>query len=63
MRNMKISLLVIGDELLTGEIDPYPEDIISLVREKHQNIQMIEIVGDVKEDIISCIENAKEDRY
>ncbi len=56
---MKISLLVIGDELLTGEIDPYPEEIISLVREKHQNIQMIEMVGDVKEEIISCIENAK----
>lgn len=43
---MKIEIVHIGDELLTAEIDPYPSQIIHLIREKGANVNMITVMGD-----------------
>jgi molybdopterin-biosynthesis enzyme MoeA-like protein len=31
---MRVELLLIGDELLTGEVNPYPSNLIEAVRKK-----------------------------
>ncbi|MBI0584622.1 MAG: competence/damage-inducible protein A [Methanomassiliicoccus sp.] len=48
----------IGDELLTGEVDPYPREIIALVREKGARLDLLEVLGDREEDIIRGLEHA-----
>jgi nicotinamide-nucleotide amidase len=49
---MRIELLLIGDELLTGELDPYPSKILSAVRGKGASISRITVVPDVVRDIV-----------
>jgi nicotinamide-nucleotide amidase len=51
--------LHVGDELLTGGLDPYPRDIIALVRERGANLDLIEVVGDREEDIVGALEHAR----
>jgi nicotinamide-nucleotide amidase len=51
--------LHIGDELLTGGIDPYPRDIIALIRGKGANVDLIEVVGDREDDIVRAFEHAQ----
>lgn len=36
----------IGDELLTSEIDPYPSQMIRMIREKGASVNMITVIGD-----------------
>ncbi|MDD1773700.1 MAG: hypothetical protein LUQ14_03650 [Methanomassiliicoccales archaeon] len=43
---MKIEIVHIGDELLTAEIDPYPSQIIRMIREKGASVNMITVMGD-----------------
>jgi len=49
---MRIELLLIGDELLTGELDPYPSMMASAVRGKGASISRITMVPDVVRDIM-----------
>ncbi len=57
---MRIELIHIGDELLTGEIDPYPKDLIEMVRGKEANAAMISVVRDDYDDIMSLLRSAEE---
>jgi len=55
---MKIEIVHIGDELLTGEINPYPEELIQMVRRKSAEVNMITIVKDDYQDIMRVMESA-----
>jgi len=55
---MRIGILHIGDELLTGNIDPYPGQIIALIRQKGANLDLLEVLGDREEDIVRGLEHA-----
>lgn len=55
---MRIGILHIGDELLTGDLDPYPRDIIHLIRAKGGRLDMLEVLGDREEDIVAGLEHA-----
>ncbi|MDH7508711.1 MAG: molybdopterin-binding protein [Methanomassiliicoccales archaeon] len=56
---MKIEIIHIGDELLTGEINPYPTQMIQLVREKNASINMITILRDDKQEITDVLRFAE----
>ena len=56
---MRTGILHIGDELLTGEIDPYPREIIQMIRQKGAGLDLLEVVGDREEDIVRCLEHAQ----
>lgn len=56
---MKIEVIHIGDELLTGEIDPYPKALIESVREKGANVNLVTVVRDNYADIIRLLESAE----
>jgi len=49
---MRIELLLIGDELLTGELDPYPSKIASAVRSRGASIARLTVVPDAIRDIV-----------
>ena len=49
---MRIELLLIGDELLTGELDPYPSRIAGSIRGKGASVSRITIVPDSVRDIV-----------
>jgi nicotinamide-nucleotide amidase len=48
----------VGDELLTGNLDPYPREIIHLIRQKGANLDLLEVLGDRKEDIVKGLRHA-----
>lgn len=57
---MRIGLLLIGDELLTGELDPYPSKILDAIRAKGASVSRIAVVPDevsaiVQELDASCL--------
>lgn len=56
---MRIGILHIGDELLTGDIDPYPREMISLLRQKGADLDLLEVLGDREEDIVRGLEHAQ----
>ncbi len=56
---MRIGILHIGDELLTGAIDPYPKDIIALIKQKGADLDLLEVLGDREDDIIRGLEHAR----
>jgi len=49
---MRIELLLIGDELLTGELDPYPSKVVEAVRGKGASTARLTIVPDVVRDVV-----------
>ncbi len=53
---MKLGILHIGDELLTGEIDPYPQEIIKTIRSRHQSVALVQVIGDDEGDILAALE-------
>ena len=55
---MRIGILHIGDELLTGEIDPYPKEIICMIRERHNVLSMLAVVEDTEKDILALFRSA-----
>jgi nicotinamide-nucleotide amidase len=57
---LKIEIIHIGDELLTGEINPYPTQMIHLIRERGASINMITILGDNKEEIVDSLRFAEQ---
>jgi len=55
---MRTGILHVGDELLKGDIDPYPEEIITLIRSRDQRLDLLEVVGDDVRDIVAALEHA-----
>ena len=55
---MKIEIVHIGDELLTAEIDPYPSQIIRMIRERGANVNMITVIGDDFPEIMRVFRSA-----
>ncbi|MDD1743457.1 MAG: competence/damage-inducible protein A [Methanomassiliicoccales archaeon] len=53
---MRIELLIVGDELLTGQTDPYPTEIINLIRSKGAHVSRITIVVDDLDSIVGELE-------
>ncbi len=50
---MRIEVVLIGDELLTGELDPYPERIVQAIRQRGASIARITVLRDDREEIVS----------
>ena len=56
---MRIELLIVGDELLTGQTDPYPVEMISLIRGRGAYVSRISVIGDDLEAIVDELGIAK----
>jgi nicotinamide-nucleotide amidase len=59
---MRIELLIVGDELLTGQTDPYPTEIIRLVRGRGAYISRVAVIGDDLEAIVDELGMAKRNK-
>lgn len=57
---MRTGILHIGDELLTGEIDPYSKEIIGMIRRQGARLDLLEVLADREDDIIKGFEHARE---
>jgi nicotinamide-nucleotide amidase len=55
---MRIEIIHIGDELLIGETDPYPKELIWITKEKGATINIVSVVGDDYSGIMRLIESA-----
>ena len=58
MVRMRIELLLIGDELLTGELDPYPSMIIEAVRGSGASVARLTVVPDGVRDVVLELDGA-----
>lgn len=56
---MRTGIMHIGDELLTGDIDPYPKEIIAMMRDRGSNLDMLEVLGDREDDIVKGFQHAQ----
>lgn len=56
---MKIEIIHIGDELLTGDIDPYPKALIDMIHEKGANVNLVTVVRDNFDDIMRLLVSAE----
>ena len=56
---MRIELLVVGDELLTGQTDPYPEEMIRLIRGKGAHVSRMAVVMDELRIVVEELETSK----
>lgn len=56
---MRIELLLIGDELLTGQLDPYPTRILRAIKEKGAHVSRLAIVEDDVAQIVGELELAR----
>lgn len=56
---MKIEIIHIGDELLTGEIDPYPKALIEMIRGRRANANLVTVVRDNYDDIMRLLKSAE----
>lgn len=56
---MRTGIMHIGDELLTGDIDPYPREIIAMIRGKGSNLDLLEVLGDSEDDIVKGFQHAQ----
>ena len=56
---MRIELVIVGDELLTGQTDPYPIEMIRLVRGRGAYISRMAVIGDDLEAIVDELEASK----
>jgi len=57
---LKIEIVHIGDELLTSEIDPYPSQMIRMIREKGASVNMITVIGDDFPEIKRVLASAEQ---
>jgi nicotinamide-nucleotide amidase len=57
---MKIEIVHIGDELLTAEIDPYPAQMIRVIRERGASVNMITVIGDDFPEIMRVLRSAEQ---
>ncbi len=55
---MRIGILHIGDELLTGETVPFQTEIIMSIRRKGARVDLLEVLGDREDDIVKGFEHA-----
>ncbi|MGD0056571.1 MAG: molybdopterin-binding protein [Methanomassiliicoccales archaeon] len=55
---MKIELIHIGDELLTAEIDPYPSQMIRMIRERGASVNMVTVIVDDFSEITRVLDLA-----
>jgi len=58
---MRIEIIHIGDELLTGEIDPYQRAIVEMVRGRDANVDLVTVVRDDYADIMRLLRSADEE--
>ena len=56
---MRTGILHIGDELLTGDTDPFQKEMVASIRRKGARLVLIEVVGDREDDIVKGFEHAK----
>lgn len=56
---MKIEIVHIGDELLTGDINPYPAQMIQMIKQKGASVNMITIMRDDKAEIVDVLKSAE----
>jgi nicotinamide-nucleotide amidase len=56
---MHIELLIVGDELLIGQTNPYPTEMIRLVRERGAYLSRMAVIGDDLEAIVDELRMAK----
>jgi nicotinamide-nucleotide amidase len=56
---MRIELLIIGDELLIGQTDPYPAEIIRLIRDKGAHVSRMTVVLDDERAIVDELKTSK----
>ncbi|MGD1060903.1 MAG: molybdopterin-binding protein [Methanomassiliicoccales archaeon] len=56
---MRIELLVIGDELLTGRTDPYPAAIIGEIKKRGAYVSRLTVITDDLDIIVSELEASK----
>jgi nicotinamide-nucleotide amidase len=59
---MHIELLIIGDELLIGQTDPYPAEIIRLIRDKGAHVIRIVVVPDDEKAVVDELKTSKLNR-
>ncbi|HTY46483.1 MAG TPA: molybdopterin-binding protein [Methanomassiliicoccales archaeon] len=59
---MRIELLLIGDELLTGKLDPYPSEMIRVMREKGASVSHLAIATDDVESIVEELAGSEKRR-
>lgn len=58
--DMRVEIIHIGDELLLGETNPYPKELIALTRGKGARIGMVSVVGDDCSDITRLMKSAND---
>ncbi len=56
---MRIELLIVGDELMEGQTDPYPAEMIRLIREREAHISRLVVVLDDVKAIVDELKAAK----
>lgn len=55
---MRIGILHIGDELLSGDTDPFRKEMVKMIRRKGARLDMMEVLGDREDDIVKGLEHA-----
>ena len=56
---MKIGIIHIGDELLTGKINPYPFEMISAIQSKNAEVSSIQIITDDIDIIVKALDHSQ----
>jgi nicotinamide-nucleotide amidase len=56
---VRIELLIIGDELLTGQTDPYPIEMIHRIKERGAYVSRLAVIKDDRKAIVDELESAK----
>ncbi len=56
---MRIELLVVGDELLAGQTDPYPAEMMSLIRGRGAHVSRMVVIMDELKEIVDELEASK----
>lgn len=58
---MRVSFVHVGDELLTGQLDPCPSKLIRAVRERRAEVVLVAVVRDEVEEIVGALDLALRD--
>jgi nicotinamide-nucleotide amidase len=56
---MRIELLLVGDELLTGHLDPYPSRIMQAIKQKGARVSRLAVIEDEVAQIAAELEFAR----
>ena len=56
---MRLELLLVGDELLTGQLDPYPARIMKAIKQKGAHVSRLAVVEDDVAQITAELELAR----